>query len=123
MPFVLQITFIPLNDPPILQFNGSGDPNRFAPLASRQHSVGFLEDQRNPTVLFPNSTTLGDVDSRTATMAVVQLITNDQNEVLLWDDRVAVELGITVERNGSGLVLKGNVSFTAMRKAYDFTVT
>jgi hypothetical protein len=112
----INITFNPINDPPILQFNSSDDPNRFAPLASRRHSVIFLEDQDGPTFLFPNSTTLGDVDSRTTTMAVVQLTANDTNEELLWDDTVAVDVGIAVERNGTGLVLKGNVSFTAMRE-------
>ena len=51
-------------------------------------------------------------------MAVLHLIANNQVEGLLWNNRTAVELGIrvTVERNGSGLVLKGNVSFSAMRK-------
>ena len=49
-------------------------------------------------------------------MAVLHLIANNQVEGLLWKNRTAVELGITVEMNGSGLVLKGNVSFSAMRK-------
>eukprot|EP00118_Oscarella_pearsei_P023385 m.279611 g.279611 ORF g.279611 m.279611 type:complete len:785 (+) comp40624_c1_seq19:3392-5746(+) len=54
---------IPVNDPPIVQFDPSADPEALPENeAAKQSAVKFFEDGQ-PVSVFPNTTTLRDVDS------------------------------------------------------------
>ena len=104
-----QITFYPVNDGPILQFNATANPFVFAPLANRIHFLGFTEEDR-PVLVFPRTTTLFDVDSEFAYMAKIVLTGIVLNETLIWNQTLAdeLELNVTYIKDSSMWIVKKN---------------
>jgi hypothetical protein len=93
----VNVTIIPINDPPILQFNSSANPEMLAPEKDRQRELEFKEG-RSPVALLPDDATLTDVDSEEAGGATVTVNgTSDGSlEGIGVDRSLATSFGITV---------------------------
>lgn len=120
---LFQITVVPINDGPIIQFNSSADPNVFAPEQDRRRQVSFREEDQ-PVVLLPAVTTLRDVDSLNAGGAVVTLngTLDGEYEGLGVDRDLASSSNIHVSIMRSGalvtLTLSGDATVEQYRQVH-----
>jgi hypothetical protein len=93
----VNVTVVPINDPPIVQFNPNADPELFAPEEDRTSDLGFAEGS-NPVQVLPDNVTVSDVDSLKAGKATITA--NDTSDGLLEgisvDQSKAASFGITV---------------------------
>lgn len=102
----VQVSVIPLNDGPIVQFNPDADIDKFASLADRSHAVELIEEGL-PVPVMPNTTTATDVDSRKAGGATIQLIgiKDGTKEVLTINKSLAQTFQVNVSVSVSALCM------------------
>ena len=117
----VQVTVVPLNDGPIVQFNPDADMNAFASLADRSHAVGLIEEGL-PVRVMPNTTTVTDVDSTNAGGATVQLsgIRDGLKEALRISKSLAetfhVTVNVSVSDTSFNITLSGFARFEAYKQ-------
>ncbi|XP_065846387.1 uncharacterized protein [Oscarella lobularis] len=110
----------PTNDRPVFHFGP--DPNRYGSPAERTRDIVFTED--GPSVyLFPESTTLRDVDSQTLSGATILLagFQDGGDEALKINKTLATDVGISLSPdvasiNGGVWQLSGNASVADYKK-------
>ena len=117
----LQVTVVPLNDGPIVQFNPDADINTFASLADRSHAVGLIEGGL-PVRVMPNTTTVTDVDSTNAGGATVQLsgFRDGLKEALRINRSLAetffVIANVSISDTSVNITISGIASFEAYKQ-------
>ena len=110
--------FMPVNDPPVLQFNPNADPTEVPPLENRIRFLGFIEED-NPVLVFPPETTLVDVDSEFASIVKIWLFGAAMNECIVWNETLAKLLNLAIQREGDMWTVykvTGHMTFYEVKK-------